>query len=281
MKVSTHLRRGSVALAVLGLVLLAAVPAAGDPGADLSVTKSDSPDPVVASANITYDIVVSNAGPDAATDVTLSDTIPVATTFMSLTAPGDWMCTTPDVGGTGQLSCDIASFDASGSAAFALVVRVDDGTADGTVISNTATVSSADDPDPLNDAASTETTVGITAEDCTVIGSNKSDILKGTDGNDVICGFQGKDTIDGLGGDDIIFGGQGKDSIDAGDGADFVKAGNAKDQVVGGPGPDVLLGGNGRDTLNAEDEAGGDELDGGRGKDTCLMDEGDTAEACP
>ena len=41
--------------------------------ADLAVTKTDSPDPVTARANLTYTISVQNLGPGTASGVTLTD----------------------------------------------------------------------------------------------------------------------------------------------------------------------------------------------------------------
>ncbi len=52
--------------------------------ADLSVTKTDSPDPVQPGANLTYTIIVANAGPSNAATVALADTLPAGTTFVSL-----------------------------------------------------------------------------------------------------------------------------------------------------------------------------------------------------
>ena len=57
--------------------------------ADLSVTKTDSPDPVIAGNNLTYTITVSNAGPSDAA-VQLSDSVPTGTTFVSFAAPAGW-----------------------------------------------------------------------------------------------------------------------------------------------------------------------------------------------
>src|SRR5439155_7007323 len=51
--------------------------------ADLAVTKTDAPDPVGAGNNLTYSITVSNNGPSAAAGVTLTDTIPGGTSFVS------------------------------------------------------------------------------------------------------------------------------------------------------------------------------------------------------
>jgi uncharacterized repeat protein (TIGR01451 family) len=129
------------------------------PQADLSVTKVDTPDPVVAGHNITYTITVTNAGPSSAASVSLSDTLPAGMTFVSLSSPGGWSCTTPAVGVGGTVSCSDASF-AVGNAVFTLVVKVDPSVSDGTVLSNTATVSAAtSDPNPGNESGTATTTV--------------------------------------------------------------------------------------------------------------------------
>jgi uncharacterized repeat protein (TIGR01451 family) len=128
------------------------------PQADLSVTKVDTPDPVTAGNNLTYTITVTNAGPSVAASVALSDTLPAGTTFVSLASPGGWSCTTPAVGSGGAVSCSNPSFGLAG-AVFTLVVKVDP-SASGTVLSNTATVSSATaDPVPGNNSATATTTV--------------------------------------------------------------------------------------------------------------------------
>jgi uncharacterized repeat protein (TIGR01451 family) len=251
-------------------------------GADLSVTKSDSPDPVVASGNLTYAILVQNAGPETATNASLSDAVPTNSTFVSLVAPAGWSCTSPPVGGTGSISCLNPSVLSGASAAFTLVVNVNAATPDGTTISNTASVSSSiADSNPSNDSATATTLVSIAGEVCTITGTNHSDVLNGTPGDDVICGGNGKDTINGGGGNDIIVGGNGKDVLNGNDGNDTILGKNGKDQVTGGLGLDVLNGGNGRDSLNAVDGAGGDILNGGLGKDECLTDAGDLASSCP
>lgn len=47
-----------------------------EPSADLSVVKTSAPNPVQPGAALTYTLTVSNAGPDAAQNVVLTDTIP-------------------------------------------------------------------------------------------------------------------------------------------------------------------------------------------------------------
>jgi uncharacterized repeat protein (TIGR01451 family) len=131
--------------------------------ADLSTTKTDSPDPVNAGNNLTYTITVNNAGPSNAATVTLADTLPAGTTFVSLADPG-WSCTTPAVGGTGTVNCSIASLGL-GNAVFTLVVNVNASTAAGTVLSNTATAASAtSDPNPGNESDTATTTVADSAD---------------------------------------------------------------------------------------------------------------------
>src|ERR1041385_8200155 len=58
--------------------------------ADLSVTKTGSPNPVNAGSNVTYSITVNNAGPGSASPDTLIDPIPSGTTFVSATTPSGW-----------------------------------------------------------------------------------------------------------------------------------------------------------------------------------------------
>lgn len=127
--------------------------------ADLSVTTVDTPDPVTAGNNLTYTITVANAGPSNAASVSLSDTLPAGTTFVSLSAPGGWSCTTPAVGAGGTVSCSIATL-AAGNAVFTLIVNVGATVTNGTVLANTATVTSTTtDPVPGNNSATANTNV--------------------------------------------------------------------------------------------------------------------------
>ena len=72
--------------------------------ADIRVTMTDSPDPVVAGTNLTYTITVTNAGPDDAFNASLTDMIPANTTFVSVAAQAGWTITSPAVGGTGSVT---------------------------------------------------------------------------------------------------------------------------------------------------------------------------------
>jgi uncharacterized repeat protein (TIGR01451 family) len=139
--------------------------------ADISVTKVDTPDPVQAGANLTYTITVGNAGPSNAPTVSLSDTLAAGTTFVSLSSPGGWSCTTPAVGAGGTVICTNPSVPL-GSAVFTLTVQVASSVANGTVISNTATVTEvASDLNPGNESATATTTVTVAPSPATVTGT--------------------------------------------------------------------------------------------------------------
>jgi uncharacterized repeat protein (TIGR01451 family) len=122
--------------------------------ADLSITKSDTPDPVAAGSNITYTINVANPGPSNAASVTLSDTIPASTTFVSVVPAAGWSCS-----GTSTITCSIASMS-PGTASFQLTVKTGLGAA-GTTVSNTATVSSSSDTNTANNTATATTAVSL------------------------------------------------------------------------------------------------------------------------
>src|SRR5205085_1550026 len=133
-------------------------PAGSD--ADLGVTKSANVDQALPDTNITYTITVSNGGPNAATNATLTDPLPPQVTFVSISSPGGWMCTTPTVGTNGTVSCTNASLPLTNSAVFTLVVHIVPGATQGTFITNQATVStSADDPNSENNSGSASTQV--------------------------------------------------------------------------------------------------------------------------
>jgi uncharacterized repeat protein (TIGR01451 family) len=134
--------------------------------ADLSVTKTDSPDPVVAGTNLTYTLTVANAGPSNSQNASLMDPLPANTTFVSAaqTSGPAFTLFTPPPGGTGTFSASIAPFPTGETATFTLVVAVDPDAPAGVPIGNTATINSVVTTDPeLADNSATEATA-VTAE---------------------------------------------------------------------------------------------------------------------
>jgi uncharacterized repeat protein (TIGR01451 family) len=133
--------------------------AVGDTTADIAVTKSgDESAPL--GGQISYIVTVSNAGPDAATNVVLTDPIPEHTTFVNAsvsqgTVMFDGTTVTANFGTIGAPSGEDIM-----SATLSLTVSVNSDTPRGTVISNTATATTTTtDPDPDNDSATADTFV--------------------------------------------------------------------------------------------------------------------------
>ncbi len=147
--------------------------------ADLSVTKSGVTNPVVAGTNESYNLTVTNNGPSDAQNVALTDATPPNTTFVSAAqnSGSAFTCSTPPVGGTGNVSCNLATLAAGTSASFTIVVHVKSGTAGGSTISNTANVSSStSDPNTANNS-STVTVNVITRADLGMTKSQASQVV--------------------------------------------------------------------------------------------------------
>ena len=81
------------------------------PESDLVLTKSIDPGPFIAGTEAGYLLTSTNDGPDPADGVTIEDTVPTNTRFVSAVASpaGDATCVTPAVGATGLVSCTWAN----------------------------------------------------------------------------------------------------------------------------------------------------------------------------
>jgi uncharacterized repeat protein (TIGR01451 family) len=171
-------------LALLAGVVVAvglALPATSFAAADIFVTKTETPDPVVAGENVTYSITISNAGPDAATNVGFADPIPSGTTFVSLTQNSGpaFMTTTPPVGGTGTAAGSTGSMANGATATFTLVVRVNSNVPQGGTLTNTVSISSGSDSTPANNS-DTETTAVVARADLSMSSSDSPEpVLRG------------------------------------------------------------------------------------------------------
>jgi len=120
--------------------------------ADLSITKSDSPDPVGDGQYLTYLITVVNNGPAVATGATVTDILPANTVFQ-YTDPSQGSCF-----GTTTITCAVGTLPVNGTATISLIVSANNGGA-GT-ITNTATVTGTlTDPVAANNSSTATTTV--------------------------------------------------------------------------------------------------------------------------
>ncbi len=123
----------------------------GYSGADLSVAKTDSIDPIAVGMVLTYTLTVSNAGPFAALNVTVTDTLPAGLTFLAAAPPQN--------SGPNPLLWNLGTIPAGGTRTIVVTTTVSG--AAGGVITNTVAVNS-DIPDPRPDNnADTEPTLVI------------------------------------------------------------------------------------------------------------------------
>jgi uncharacterized repeat protein (TIGR01451 family) len=272
-------RAGLAAAGLLALVAFALLLATHSPGsasaadpADLSVSLSDSPDPVATNAQLTYTIKVHNAGPDAATNTTVTDGLAGtgSVTYVSA-ATSAGTCTRS---GT-KVTCDLGTVTTTADATITIRVLVKKTSGQ---FSNSVSVSSDVTDTKQSNNLDTETTTvtkppkppkpaTCAGQNVTVLGTSGPDRLVGTSGNDVISAGGGDDAIFGFRGGDLVCAGPGSDAIVGGSGNDLVLGGHGSDRIRGRKGDDRLHGGPGRDRLRGN--KGDDLLSGGHGFDRC------------
>jgi uncharacterized repeat protein (TIGR01451 family) len=127
------------------------------PTADLSITKSGAPNPVVSGDRLTYTLTVANNGPQDATGVTATDPLADSVHFNSVSST-QGTCTrsmTKPKPKNGTVTCNLGNVANGASATITIVVTT---TTPGTP-TNTAIVSGNEmDPNPLNNSATATTT---------------------------------------------------------------------------------------------------------------------------
>jgi len=121
--------------------------------ADLSITKTDGSPVYIPGSPITYTIVVSNAGPFGATNVTVGDSLPVgiSSATWTCTGAGGGTCT---ASGTGGIADGSVNLPVGASVTYSLTMQVP-ANFTGT-LANTATVTPGPDntdPNPANNSA--------------------------------------------------------------------------------------------------------------------------------
>ena len=141
-----------------------------DGAADLSVRQTDSPDPVPAGEEVTYDIHVENAGPADATGVELLDELPDGVSFLSATASQGGGCSEPG----GLVRCDLGALGPGQSARATVVVAPQSlGT-----LTNTVTVQANESDPATQDNRSSITTEVERAANVAVSMSDAPDPVK-------------------------------------------------------------------------------------------------------
>jgi uncharacterized repeat protein (TIGR01451 family) len=123
----------------------------GEPSANLSITKSGSPNPVIVNQQLTYTVTVTNIGPDSATNVVVTDTLPAGAIFGSAT-PDQGSCNEA----LGVVTCNLGTITAGNSVIITIIITP---TVVGTASNNVTVVSDVDDPDPGDNSDDEDTDV--------------------------------------------------------------------------------------------------------------------------
>jgi uncharacterized repeat protein (TIGR01451 family) len=117
------------------------------PEADLVVTKTAAPDPVTVGQELTYTVDAKNNGPDAATNVVVTDTLPAGANFTSA-VPSQGTCT-----GTGTVTCNLGAIANGATAKVTIKATI-------TKVINSANVKAAQkDPNTTNNSVSVTTSL--------------------------------------------------------------------------------------------------------------------------
>jgi uncharacterized repeat protein (TIGR01451 family) len=122
--------------------------------ADLAIAKADDPAPVDAGGLLTYTLTVTNNGPSDASGVVVSDDLRQEASFVSASAG----CAYDSI--EHSVDCSVGPLIADAGAEVTATVSVTTPLPNGTILTNTATVSGDQtDPNETNDSAQVQTTV--------------------------------------------------------------------------------------------------------------------------
>ena len=108
-----------------------------------------------------------------------------------------------------------------------------------------------------------------------MVGTRGADKIVGTAKPDRINARGGSDRVKGRAGGDRLRGSGGADRLAGGTGGDRLSGSKGKDRIKGARGKDRLAGGKSRDRLNAVDGRKDGAVNGGSGKDVCVIDQAD------
>ncbi|OGY18605.1 MAG: hypothetical protein A2900_02890 [Candidatus Chisholmbacteria bacterium RIFCSPLOWO2_01_FULL_50_28] len=133
---------------------------------DLSIVKSDNPDPVTSGDTLTYTLTINNAGPDTASGVVVTDTLPAGYAITSVT-PSLGSCSDTSAP---SIQCELGSLASGGNATVTIVGTLTTGQVS---VTNSAAVT-------LDTAVSTDTnsTNNSDSEDTAVIQQGTLRVIK-------------------------------------------------------------------------------------------------------
>src|SRR6185369_6757758 len=142
--------------------------------ADLSVTKTASPNPGQVGVPLSYRITATNNGPAVATNVIISDTLPAGVTFVSATT------TQGSCNGTSTVNCNLGSVAAGSSTIVTIIVTP---ASAGQITNSVSVIGNEADPNSSNNTATSTTLIQPAAPSPTMLDDNLtvSTVITGLD----------------------------------------------------------------------------------------------------
>ena len=127
--------------------------------ADLAITKVDTIDPAFTGVPFTYTVTVTNGGPNTATNVVMTDALPVGVAYSSA-VPDQGSCSEA----AGVITCSVGSIAAAGSVDIVVTVIPDVSVENTTITNNASVASDVADPVPGNNSTSEDTDIDPSAD---------------------------------------------------------------------------------------------------------------------
>jgi uncharacterized repeat protein (TIGR01451 family) len=128
-------------------------PAVTPNSADLSLTGGDSPDPAFPGETLTYSLTVTNQGPNPATGVVLTDSLPAGLTLTAAT-PGQGTCNSVN-----PVSCNLGTLASGQSVPVTITATINLTTSDGTLVDTANVSSGVTDPSSANNTVTMSTLI--------------------------------------------------------------------------------------------------------------------------
>ncbi len=139
--------------------------------AKLTIAKVHLSNPAIAGENLTYSIVVTNSGPSDALAVSITDTLPLSTTYVSDT---DSCVPSGNV-----LACNLATIPAGTTSTFQVTVKVASGVVTGTTLTNLVELTTTTTVVPGSKITDTETTPVATVADLAIDLTSPPNVVAG------------------------------------------------------------------------------------------------------
>ncbi|GAA3846073.1 hypothetical protein GCM10022243_10330 [Saccharothrix violaceirubra] len=140
---------------------------------DLVVTKSATPQPVIAGQSMTYTMTVTNRGPSAAAGTRLVDTLPAGLTVQSVSTTGECALIVPDI------TCELGQLPVGGTSTVTVAVGTPGTIPPGGFVNTVNVTSSGTDPNTADNTATHTASVQAQADLVVTQTADRAEVVAG------------------------------------------------------------------------------------------------------